>query len=74
MTLAPRDPATSAVRGTRTTTFGPTAARPARTAKRAQEVIADNTGAAGYRLPATPQPLDPAASPRPPRGPSPATR
>jgi len=67
VTLAPSDPATSAVRGTRTTTFTvPRRARPAHTANRAQEVISDNTGAPGYRVPATPQPLDPAASPAPP--------
>ena len=64
VTLAPRDPATSAVRGTRTATFT-VPARRARPARSAQEVAADNTGAAGYRLPASPQPLDPAASPRP---------
>ncbi|MGE0028498.1 MAG: S8 family serine peptidase [Thermoleophilia bacterium] len=64
VTLAPRDPVTSAVRGTRTATFTVPARRaaPARRAKRAQEVTSDNTGAAGYRLPATPQPLDAAAS------------
>ncbi len=64
VTLAPRDTVTSAVRGTRTTTFAVPATRAAAAhgARRAQEQTSDNTGAAGYRLPAAPQPLDAAAS------------